>query len=314
MNAGELPMILFTVLAQMSVGAFVVLGVVHLVARLRGYSAQEVDALSDPAVYAVGVTLVLGLAASALHMHDVFNVLNVFRHLDGSWLSREVALGMLFAGCGFVFAACQWFGWGSATARSALAMLTALIGVVFVAAMSMVYYTLVTVPAWHTWNTPVRFYTTALLLGGLAVGTAFMTRVMLGRDDDTGWGRHSDAIDPARMRTLILGTLTAIAVLEVVLVGLIFVVTPVHIANLYASGPVGAASAHALTGPWYITRLVLVFVGAGLLTLFLFRLTAHQQRSPKPLALLVTIAFGCVFIAELLGRAAFYESMTRVGM
>jgi anaerobic dimethyl sulfoxide reductase subunit C (anchor subunit) len=43
-------------------------------------------------------------------------------------------------------------------------------------------------------------------------------------------------------------------------------------------------------------------------------LTAHQQRSPKPLALLVTIAFGCVFIAELLGRAAFYESMTRVGM
>ncbi len=312
MNVDELPMILFTVFAQMSVGAFIVLGAIHVVALLSGYNNEEIDAISDPAVYAIGVTLVLGLTASIFHMHDMLNVLNVFRHLDSSWLSREVLFGVLFAGAGFVFAACQWFKWGTPALRSALAVVTALLGVGLVWSMSMIYYSLVTVPAWNTWNTPARFFITALLLGGLAVGTAFMTQVMLRRrakpaGDDT-------VSESPRVRKLILGSLTGIAVLEVLLVGLVFVITPMHVASLANQGGVGQESLAALSGAAYVVRLILVFVGGALLALFLFRLAARESTAPKPLAALVTSAFVCVLVAEVMGRAAFYESMTRIGM
>lgn len=79
----DLSMVVFTVLAQMSVGAFVVLGVVQLLARVRGgRSAEEVDRLTDPALYAVGVTLVLGFIASAFHLGTPMNAVNVLRALD----------------------------------------------------------------------------------------------------------------------------------------------------------------------------------------------------------------------------------------
>ncbi|HEX7806903.1 MAG TPA: DmsC/YnfH family molybdoenzyme membrane anchor subunit, partial [Cellulomonas sp.] len=92
MNTHELPMIIFTVLAQMSVGAFVVLGVVQVVASRR-FGKESVDKVTDPALYAIGPALVLGLVASMFHMNDVFHTLNVVRHIGSSWLSREIVFG-----------------------------------------------------------------------------------------------------------------------------------------------------------------------------------------------------------------------------
>ncbi|HHU40433.1 MAG TPA: dimethylsulfoxide reductase, partial [Propionibacterium sp.] len=33
-----------------------------------------------------------------LHMHDLTHTLNVLRHWQSSWLSREIIFGILFAG------------------------------------------------------------------------------------------------------------------------------------------------------------------------------------------------------------------------
>jgi len=161
MNVHELPMIIFTILAQMSVGAFVVLGTIQVVARVRGrVSGEQLDRLTDPALYAIGVTLVLGLIASIAHMGNLGNVVNVVRNVGSSWLSREIVLGMAFAGFGFVFAAMQWFKWGSAGLRQVVAAITAAVGLALVFAMSMIYTTLEAVPAWNSWITPVQFFTT----------------------------------------------------------------------------------------------------------------------------------------------------------
>ena len=67
MNLGELPMIAFTVLSQMSVGAFIVLGLVQLLGGTK-YSVKVIDRLADPALFAIGPTLVAGLIASMFHM------------------------------------------------------------------------------------------------------------------------------------------------------------------------------------------------------------------------------------------------------
>lgn len=172
MHVSELPLVTFTILAQLAVGSFVVLGVVQLVARRRG-GAAVVDRLSDPALYAIGPVMVLGLLASILHLGNPINMLHTIRHWDSSWLSREILFGCTFAALGAAFAVCQWRHWFTPVLRQVLAGVTAVVGLGLVYVMSMVYM-LPTVPAWNTWATPVSFFTTTLLLGTLNIGAAFV--------------------------------------------------------------------------------------------------------------------------------------------
>lgn len=309
MNTNELPMIVFTVLAQMSVGAFVILGVVQVFASRR-YGKDAVAMVADPALYAIGPTLVLGLAASMLHMHDVSNTFNVFRHLGSSWLSNEIVFGVTFAGLGFFFAGSQWFKWGSVRLRQALAVLTALVGLGLVYSMSMIYYSLLTIHAWHTWATPVQFFTTTFLLGALAVGAAFTVTVMWRKRSEHRAGRDLGDIQASEVLTT---SLKGIAVSAIMLLGVEFLIIPLHISNLSAAGGVAAESAAVFSGIWFISRLVLVFLGAGLLALFIFR-SASARVNPRTLAVLTTSAFALVLTGEFIGRFQFYESMIRIGM
>lgn len=310
MNTHELPMIVFTLLAQMSVGAFVVLGVVQLVASRR-FGREAVDKVTDPALYAIGPTLVLGLVASMFHMNDVMHTLNVVRHVDSSWLSREILFGVGFAALGFVFAVAQWFKWGSPRLRQVLAGVTAVVGLALVYVMSMIYYSLVTVPAWNTLATPAQFYTTTFLLGSLAVGAAFMGTVMWRRRAAAKAGTEFVVDDQTRL--MLSATLKGIGIAAVVLLGVEFVIIPLHISALSAAGGVAAESAQVFAGAWFVLRLVLVFLGAGLLAVFLFR-RATPTAQVRTLAIIATSAFVLVLAGEFIGRSLFYESMIRIGM
>lgn len=309
MNISELPMIIFTVLAQMSVGAFVVLGVVQAVASHR-YGAAAVDKVTDPALYAIGPVLVFGLIASMFHMNDVTHTLNVVRHLGSSWLSAEIVFGVAFAGLGFAFAAAQRFAWGTTRLRQALAALTAIVGLVLVFSMSMIYYSLPTVPAWHTWATPAQFFTTTFLLGALAVGAALTGAVMWRQRHSTATAATATEASPDQLLTTCL---KGIGIGAVVLLGVEFLIIPLHIATLSAGGGAATASAAVFTGAWFLARLVLVFLGAGLLAVFLYRY-ASTRTAPRILAIVATSAFVLVLAGELIGRSLFYESMKRIGM
>ncbi|WP_043502468.1 dimethyl sulfoxide reductase anchor subunit family protein [Georgenia sp. SUBG003] len=310
MNLHELPMIVFTVLAQMSVGAFVVLGVVQVLASRR-YGRAAVDRVTDPALYAIGPTLVLGLIASMFHMNDVMNTLNVVRHVETSWLSREIVSGVAFAGLGFLFALAQWFRWGSTLLRQILAVVTAVTGLVLVLSMSMIYYSLSTVPAWHTWATPAQFYATTFLLGSLAVGAAFMGTVLWRRRTAARSGGTYEADAPTR--ELLSTTLRGVGIAAVALLGVEFLIIPLHLTSLSAAGGVAAESAAVFSGGWFVARLVLVFAGAGLLAVFLVRRASPGSRA-VPLAVLSAAALALVLGGELIGRSLFYDSMIRIGM
>ena len=320
MNTHELPMIIFTVLGQMSVGAFVVLGLVQVFAARR-YGATAIDEVTDPALYAIGPALVLGLAASMLHMNDVTNTLNVVRHLGTSWLSAEIVTGVAFAGLGFVFAAAQWFKWATPRLRQALAGLTAVVGLGLVGCMSMIYYTLDTVPAWHSWATPAQFFTTTFLLGTLAVGAALTATVLWRARRPTGAGTTADAAlditatdtPPVPTTGLLPACLRGLGIAAVVLLGVEFLIVPLYLSSLATTGGAAAQSATVFTGAWFIARLVLVFAGAGLLTTYLLRYAATRT-NPATLATLAGTAFLLVLAGELIGRSLFYDSMTRIGM
>lgn len=183
MNLHELPMILFTVIAQMSVGTFVALGVMELAIGRRA-DQHTVRRLYEPVLYAIGPALVLGLLVSMLHMNDVTNVLGVVRNWETSWLSREILFGIGFAGLGFAFALTQWFQWFTQRVRGVLGLVTAIVGLGLVWSMSQIYSTLEAVPAWDTPFVAVHFFGTTVILGALAVGCALMLTALVRRRNE----------------------------------------------------------------------------------------------------------------------------------
>lgn len=126
MNVHELPMILFTVIGQMSVGAFWALGALHLYGHYRHMSSSSVDRVTTTAMYAVGPLLVLGLFVMFFHLGDLFHALNTLRHIGSSWQSREIAwVSCTITGFAFAFPMVHLF---TRRVRQVLAGLTALSG------------------------------------------------------------------------------------------------------------------------------------------------------------------------------------------
>ncbi len=309
MSVGELPLVLFTLLTQMAVGSFVVLGAVHVLARRR-HPASTVDRLSDPALFAIGPVMVAALAVSLLHLGNPVNLLNVLNNVGSSWLSREILLGCVFTALGAGFALLQWRRWLTPGVRQAVAGATAVVGLAFVWASAQVYL-IPTVPSWNSWTTPVGFLATTFLLGCLAVGAAFVVAATVrARRPDPDAAAAVDADVDALLRRSLRGIgLGAIGVLAVELL-----VLPAWLLGLANDGsPAAAAAADALTaGGWLHLRLVLAVIGAGVLALFLYRAAAAGGRR----LLLVTAgsAFVLVLVAETVGRVQFFESYARIGI
>ncbi len=348
MNLHELPMILFTVIAQMSVGTFVALGVMELVIGRRA-DQHTVRRLYEPVLYAIGPALVLGLAVSMLHMNDVTNVLNVVRNWESSWLSREILFGMGFAALGFAFALTQWFQWSTQRVRGILGVATAIVGLGLVWSMAQIYSSLEAVPAWDTPFVAVHFFGTTVILGALAVGCALMFTALVRRrneaavtaprpepDPATGSGRGGVALATkpttglpsvrARVAEINAPTTNAewelttrvlqwIAVVTAVAGLAVLISYPLYISALASSNEAGQAAAGVFSGGFFTVRLVLLGLAAVVLALFWYRSAGTAVReNPKPLALLITAAFVLALVAEFMGRSLHYDALFRIGM
>ena len=338
MNVAELPMILFTTIAQMCVGAFVVLGVIQTFGSLR-FKSKTIDRLADPALFAIGPAMVAGLGLSMLHMHDVSNTLNVLRHWNSSWLSREIIFGTGFAGLGFLFFLMQWKKIGSARLRQVVASVTAVVGVAFIFVMSRIYSSLVTVPAWNSWAIPLQFFATAVLLGSLLVGTAFVVvdswrksrapaaaaATTVDAEPAAGGGvglatatrveaTVEAPVDVDEEAQLLGWAIRGIVVTAMLAAAVILVAMPVYISGLAAQGGVALQSAEVYSGAFAVVRFALLALGAGLMGLFAYFLSGTKQSNPATLTTVVAVAFLVCFIGELMGRSLFYEAMIRGGI
>lgn len=307
MDVREWALIAFTILAQMSVGAFLVLGVVHFFA-VRKAGMEEADRLSDRALLAIGPLMVLSLLASLFHLGSPLNAYQAVTNLGSSWLSREVFFSVLFTIVGGVFAIMQWRKIGTFAVRNVIAWIAALIGLAQVFSMSNVYL-LPTQPAWNTLATPISFFATTILLGVLAVGAAFVANYAYLRR------KVPECADAQCI--LLRGSLRWIAVASVVLLGLELIVAPLQIAYLAASTTEAArASAGLMYGQYGLIlglRLALVFIGAGILGVFLYQNALSPGRE-QVMGNLTYAAFALVLIAEVLGRFLFYATQVRIGI
>ena len=306
MNTREWALIAFTILNQMAVGAFLVLGIVHTYAA-RKKGMDQADRLSDRALFMILPLVGLALIASLFHLGNPINAPHAITNLATSWLSREILSDVIFAGLALVFTFMQWRKIGSFTTRNIIAWITVIEGLGLVYVMSSAYM-LPTEPSWNTIATPVAFYSTTFLLGSLAMGVAFVANYSYIQRRDPGCASDQCEL----MRDAVRG----IAVAAMVFLGVELVSIPLYVTALASGGQAGQASARLMIGPFstvFALRLILGFVGAGVFAMFLYRNAVSAGRE-KTLGYLAYGAFALVLVAEVLGRFLFYATRVRIGI
>jgi anaerobic dimethyl sulfoxide reductase subunit C (anchor subunit) len=95
-----------------------------------------------------------------------------------------------------------------------------------------------------------------------------------------------------------------------------FVLYPVYLATLAAGSQPSVESASLMLsdyGPILGLRLAFVFIGAGILGLFLYRSASSAERE-KVMGNLTYGAFVLVLVGEVMGRFLFYASHVRLGL
>jgi DMSO reductase anchor subunit len=278
-RADDWSLVLFTLLSQTVVGAMVTTAIVHW--RIsRGGDLEAADRLCNRLLPWLGGLLAVAVTTSVTHLGSPLRALYAMGNLAGSWLSREVLLVGLVAGCGVLLGLLQWRSWGSATVRRLLAWLATTLGLALVLAMSQVYM-LATVPPWNRLATPLSFLSTTALLGVL---TATLLMVGLRSTESSSLRRLLN-----RLSLVVLG-----------LIGLRLVtilITALPVTGEQAPEP-------ALWQP-IVQAVLLVFAAAAL---------AAPRRQGQSPVLLMVVAFLLVGSSELLGRILFFSSYWRIGI
>jgi formate dehydrogenase iron-sulfur subunit len=156
------PLVIMTVLTQLSVGAFATIWLLQLLGTSTPLGAAALTSLIVGAV---------ALAASTLHLGRPIHAYRALRMWRRSWISREVLLFSAFAVVAGLYAVVLWL---HLPGGRAIGTLTTALGVAGIVASACIYR----VPSRPTWNTaftPIQFALTAATLGplfGAAVGIA----------------------------------------------------------------------------------------------------------------------------------------------
>ena len=302
MNAREWALLIFTILAQLAIGMLLVLLIIRAYAA-RKVGIEQAAQLTNVPIYVAVLSMLLALVASLFHLGKVSHVIGAVPNFATSWLSREVVFAVIFLVVAAIYAFLIWRKVGSDSLHTAIGWIAAVIGLVLEYSQGRTYM-LPAQPAWNTWATPVTFFVTALLLGVLGAATAMMANF-------AGMQKKDSAL-----HSFVGITLQRIAISAITLLGIEFLVLPVYMAYLSTQGEAAIRTLNMMIGSYgvvLVIRLILVFVGAGVLTAYLHRNTSIPERETT-LANLAYSAFVLVLVSEVLGRFVFYAAHYRIGI
>jgi DMSO reductase anchor subunit len=152
------PLVVMTVLTQLSVGTFSTIWLLEAFGKTTQLSIAAMVSL-----------LVGGLAlgASTTHLGRPAHAYRALKMWKRSWLSREVLMFSCFSGIAGLYSALLWLRLPGSMVPG---VLTSLFGVAGVTASAYIYLVRAR-PAWNTRHTVAEFYLTGALLGPLLVAS-----------------------------------------------------------------------------------------------------------------------------------------------
>ncbi|MEG1421981.1 MAG: dimethyl sulfoxide reductase anchor subunit family protein [Citrobacter sp.] len=274
----EWPLVLFTVLGQCVVGALIVSG-------LAWFSAKDAAARQRivRSMFFLWVVMGAGFLASVMHLGSPLRALNSLNRVGASALSNEIASGSLFFAVGGVWWLVAFLGKMPAALGKIWLLVSMILGVVFVWAMTQVYQ-IDTVPTWHNGYTTINFFMTVLLSGPLFAALLLRTvRVSFNA-----------------------ATNASISVLALLVCAGVIALQGVSLGEIHSS----VQQATALVpdyGRLQVWRILLLAAGLGCWICPLIR-----RKEPR----VVGLAIGLIFVlaGEIIGRGLFYGLHMTVGM
>lgn len=281
MDTKEWALILFTVLSQTAIGAFI------LTTWFRERNKDEAtDAIYRKIVWTMVPVVAVAILASLLHLGRPVLALAAMKNFATSWLSREV----VFSGAFFVLVLASALSEKIPATRRVLAWLAAAAGVGSVISMAGIYDRAM-MPAWQGYNTYLTFFLTAALLG--AIATAGLL-VYFGR---------GTPMAGTELQTLVWVGIGAMLIQAVAY--------PVHLVTLAGGGKAAQEALRLLSDQYallVVARWVLL-LGGGLVPLVLIgrRIAAGKGVSGLVYAGLLSLMAG-----ELVGRFLFYASGVQI--
>jgi anaerobic dimethyl sulfoxide reductase subunit C (anchor subunit)/Tat-targeted selenate reductase subunit YnfH len=303
----ELPLAIFSTLAPLGAGAFVLLAVAFWMPDFDARQLRRIDGLS---IIPLAVVL-CGFIAAFFHLASPIHALGVFAGIGRSPLSNEI-----LAGTGFLtLAGSYWLatltGRLSLLVRRVWLLLVALAALTFAAFIG-IAYAVPTIPSWDNPFSPVAVVGHCLL-GGSVLGLFILKGAGV---EVGGVGARSRATSAAGTGAPAVSSprasgrpLLVRGALILVLVGSLAALAGVSgqfLLTSTLSGTIVDGSAIATeTAPWFIA-----FVAGVILTAVLASFATLRKTSTAAFAGVVIIATATVFV----GRLVFYALQVPVGL
>lgn len=304
MNFSELPLILFTVMVQMSVGAFLFLGVIHHLSLVK-LDDKITAAIIKPILNVTGYILVIALIVAGFHLGNPINAINALNNLETSWLSREILSLIIFLFSGVFFLLIYYRHHSNRKLIFFLALITVTLGYITIVSMAMVYM-LETVPVWNNPFTPLAFTFTSLILGSGAILHAL--NIIIKKE------KYSLLLNESSVQKLT----DPFKVISLFILGLLFFQVIIMLGQLIYLG-IGdetlkssfriliEENIHLIIG-----RLLLLLSAFFWLIFLLIKYSRTRELLLK--RKYYALYFGILLIQELIGRYLFYEMYYRIGI
>lgn len=280
MFAEEWPLLLFTLLSQFGVGAYIFFVVV------RAFNKKLGDNLAinvtKRGMLLVGPIIALALIFSLFHLGDPFGAYRSLFNLDSSWLSREIVFTSAFFALWIVSFYMDWKGkW-----NQMVGWVTSIVGLGAVFCMASIYASSIK-PAWTDMYTYLAFYGTTLLFGAVTS----MIFILLSKEEKT-----------EGLTSLIKGI--GLVGLGVMVAQLIYL--PIYVSGLSVSGQAGLESASLITETYALSSVIrwaLSFIGLATIGYVFYRNNKAKSQMTFYMA-----ALTLVLVGEFLGRYIFYAT------
>ena len=270
----KVSLILFTILSQAAVGTFWVLMIIQVF-----FASETGENLISFSLMLTTIMMICSLLIALGHLGSPLIAFKAIRHVRNSWLSREVILASAFAGLCLVTTYLHYFQSGLSNTHTGTAWVTAIIGFMFIYSMGKLYM-LKTVSWWNSMLTPLSFYLTTTVLGGLLINLF----LMMGTTGNT----------MAEPFALISKGVLLILTFEMVLI-------QIRVTRLFSGSNVQKGFAQSFMdqfGQLFYLRLGMSLLGFVFLAIMLF---THRFNLG-----LYLIPFILLVFAEFLGRYLFY--------
>lgn len=306
MNVREWALPVYTILMQLAVGSLFVLWLIRSFSGSR-FSPQEIDHIIRDPMLVIAFTAVVAMVGAHFHLSRPFHSFLAVLNFKSSWLSREIVFSISFL---LTTISLLYFTYVQTNRRNlitTLGWLAILIGTVLIYCMARIYL-IPTQVAWNSTTVIFSFYTTALMLGCMAIACLMVM--------DLKFAEIKKSDDVGLMADVIRHSFTHLMLMTILLVLLSIAITYIQM-RLLAQGDRIARTSLALLLqlylPLFVLRLVFLLISSGYLGVAVYQ-GYRFKVSPQSLFMPVYISCLLILVGEIIGRFLFYATHIRVGI